>query len=198
MNRLQLWIAVMSGVTAIACTAQPSTPSARNSATGVAQASQGPTLTGSIAVAGDFGTSGTFATRAESLVGSNPAPAPEAATCADYAKGFGNVGTFAVPEVHTKGDHSVYFRGSISFGYSGPGTYRTGITPGLSGAASVTVGSSVGGATTLYNPRRGGNTTLTVASDGSGSFTFSRWASTETRGTNIAGYLDGTVQWTCR
>jgi len=191
-----LWIGVACGLIVVACSGQPSALSTHSPPTSRPTAGKGPTLIGSISVAGDFSISATFTTSAERVVGGFPTPASSMGTCAGYANGLGDPQAFATPEVATKGDTSLYFRAFIKFGYAGPRTYQSSSTPGLAGNAAVTVGN--GGPVTVYNPRRGGTTTLTVASDGSGTLSFSRWPSDETRGTNIAGYLDGTVRWSCQ
>jgi uncharacterized protein (TIGR02118 family) len=194
LKRAKRWICVTCGLIAVACSGQPSASSTHSPQPSTA--GQGPTLIGWISVAGDFSISSRFATSAEKVVGGFPTPASPTGTCAGYANGLGNPQAFAAPELTTKGDTSLYFRAFITFGYAGPGTYQSRSTPGLAGNAAVTVGT--GGPVTVYNPKRGGTTTLTVAPDGSGTLTFSRWPSDETRGTNIAGYLDGTLRWSCQ
>lgn len=190
---LKRGLTVAGGLLLVACTSPTGGPTPGPTA---ATLGHGPVLTGSISVQGDFTIASAFSTPAQLLVRASPAAAPATSTCVDYARGFHNTTGFVAPEVHTAGDPNVYFEATVA-GYAGPGTYSGRTIPGFNGAAAVTVGTP-SGATSVYNPRRGGTTTLTVAADGSGSLTFSRWTSTEVRGGNIAGYLDGTVQWVCR
>jgi len=160
--------------------------------------SRGPMLVGTIQVGGDFTITGTFASQAEVEVGVLPTAAPTSSTCAEYAAGSVSAATFVAPEIHTRSEPQLYFRASMNHGYTGPGTYNGGGSPGLTGVAAVTVASSVGGAVTIYNSKNRGITTLTVRPDGSGTITFSHWGSDETRAGIIAGYLYGSVSWTCQ
>lgn len=188
----RIWVAIAATTALVACAPQ-SAPSLTPSP---AVTRGAPMLTGSISVEGDFAIASTFVRPAQIQVGSSPSTAPATTSCVDYAKGFSHATAFAAPEIHTTGDPNVYFQATLT-GYKGPGTYSGRFVPGLNGAAAVTFGSP-SAAVQVYNPRRGGTTTLTVAADGSGSFTFSRWTTTEVRGGNIAGYLDGSVEWVCR
>lgn len=120
-------------------------------------------------------------------------------TCAAYAAGTD--GGFLAPQFDvTNDDHSLYFSGMVTSGYTGPGVYRTDTTPTLSGTISVGVG--VGGgqlpAYTILRSQINGSSTLTVHADGSGIFGFSAWGSTEVRGnTGSAASISGSVTWTC-
>lgn len=179
-----------------ACAGQSGSPSPKLTAS-PASSSRGPLLIGSVSVQGDYQISGDFSSRAEMEVGAVPTSAPASSTCTQYASGFGS-SRFVAPEVHSGTDPSLYVRATIDADYAGPGTYTNRGSPPVHGDATVSVGSSVGNVFTIYNSRQSGSATLTVAADGSGTLSFSRWGSTESRAGHIAGFLDGTVQWTCR
>jgi hypothetical protein len=187
--------AVESGSEHWKCLGGGPTPAATAIATGSQAAI---TLSGSIATWGDNRISGPFSGRAEMLAGPLPTGATAPSTCADYARGLGNAGTFVSPEIHTAGNPNVYFRASISLGYAGPGTYTSQTTPALSGSAAVSQESAQGPVVQVYNTKHGGSTTLTVRPDGSGTLTFTDWGTTEVRQGHIAGHLWGSIEWTCR
>ena len=153
---------------------------------------------GTVSTQGDQVIRATFDTPAELELAGSPSPASRSATCAGYADGLGVPGAFVVPEIHTTGDTSLYFRIVMRTGYAGPGSYSTQADPGLAGEIVVSINQAMSPVFSVYKSTRGGTGTLTVHPDGSGSFTFSTWGSDESRGTNIAGDLDGTIVWTCR
>lgn len=158
----------------------------------------GPILAGTVSVQGDYEISASFTTRVAEHAAGVPTPPAMPATCAAYARGFvasqdDNTRAFLPPVVQTTGKPAVFIRTTIGSGYAGPGTYNSNATPGLSGGATVQ-----GDAFTVYHSTTASQTVLTVQPDGSGTLSFSQWRSTEVRGGIIAGYLSGTVTWTCR
>ena len=191
-RRLPLVAAIL--LTACNSAAQSPTTIKRSATAG----GPGVMLAGSIDTTGDFKVSGSFTVRPEMQVGALPTPAPATATCSQYARGLGKADTFVSPEIHTSGNPNVYFRAIVNPGFSGPGTYTTQNAPGLTGAAIVSIEQGPGPSSQLYNTRHGGSTTLTVAADGSGTLTFTRWGSDEVRQGHIAGYLWGNIRWICR
>lgn len=179
-----------------ACSSPAQTPSTSKATT--AGGGSGVMLVGSIDTTGDFNITSAFTARPEMQVGALPTPAPAGTTCAEYANGVGNRSAFVSPEIHTAGNPNVYVRVVVSPGYAGPGSYTTENAPGLTGAAVVSIEQGPGPALQLYNSRHGGSTTLTVAADGSGTLTFTRWGTDEVRQGHIAGHLWGTIRWECR
>lgn len=175
-----------------------SPPSPASSAPEHTAAAGGPSLRGTITVSGDYNMSTGFTTHAVVQRGGFTTPAPVGTTCADYARGFGASPSFTAPEIQTAGDHALYLRASVDGVYTGPGTYTTeSAARSLSGSAIVTVPSSAGPAFTVYNSKIHGTTALTVHADGSGTLTFDDWGDDENRAGHIAGYLSGSVTWTC-
>jgi hypothetical protein len=166
----------------------------------------GPQLVGKLSVGGQFAASADFTAPADIEVGGIQTPAPSGTTCAAYAQGYPNDAThgggvgFDSPGPQTTGTTAmpgVYLAVSLPTGYHGPGTYSGRSIAALSGAATVAVETAQGPAYSVFHSR-GGDTTLTVASDGSGSVTFSRWANDETRAGNGTGDLNGVMTWSCR
>jgi len=163
---------------------QPGTPS-------------GPHLQGTLHVQGDYDITTSFDTPAQADGTGGVGPLPDSASCSQYAKGFGTAGTFEVPQIDAVGDTTLYLTGGMTSGYSGPGTYSSASNPGLTGEAVVSTSGGQGPIFATYRSQRAGSSTLIVSADGSGKLTLTEWGSTETRGTNIAGALDGTLIWTC-
>lgn len=162
-----------------------------------------PVLSGSVSIAGQFVATDSFTTPAEVEVAGSQTPAPSGSTCADYARGYaqdadhGGGRGFDAPIVQTTGAPGVYLSISLPTGYQGPGTYSGKRFPVLSGIASIAVNSAEGPAYSLFHSH-GGETTFTVAADGSGTAQLTGWVNDETRGGNQTGVITGTVTWTCR
>lgn len=196
LSRFCRGVLIAGTVFTAACSSQAQTPIAKPTAN--AGGGSGVRLVGSIDTTGDFAVSGSFTVRPDMQVGPLPTPAPASATCSQYARGLGDGHSFVSPEIHTSGNPNVYFRAVISPGFSGPATYSSNTAPGLSGVAIVSIEQGQGPSLQVYNTRHGGSTTLTVGADGSGTLTFTRWGTDEVRQGHIAGYLWGTIRWTCR
>lgn len=196
--RLRALTIALAGIVLAACLPGTAGSSPTASARPPSQPSSGPELAGSVSVQGDYELSASFTTRVAEHAEGVPTPPAMPASCAEYAMGFqatsqdDNARAFLPPVVQTTGKPAVFIRSMISSGYGGPGTYNSNATPGLSGGATVQ-----GDAFTVYHSTTGSTTTLTVQPDGSGTLSFSRWRSTEVRGGIIAGYLSGTVTWSC-
>jgi hypothetical protein len=159
----------------------------------------GPTLSGMVTTAEDATLTTTFRVPLQIVADRQPTPAPESLGCTAYAAG--QAGMFAAPQFEEKiDDHSVYFRGFMTAGYSGPATYKSDTAATLGGTIVVGMGMASGQlpAYTIFRSNIGGSSTLTVKADGSGRFDFSEWGSTEVRGnTGSAASISGTVSWTC-
>jgi hypothetical protein len=187
---------LLVALVAIGCS-QPSASSSSSASPRTPSGHGGVRLSGSIETSGDFRVTGSFTADAAMVVGPIPTPAPDTATCTKYARGLGNPGTFVSPAIHTTGNPSVFVQVVINPGYTGPGTYMQS-SLGFSGTASVSIQQGQGPVYQVYNTRHGGTATLTVAADGSGTLVFTKWGSDEVRQGHIAGFLWGTIQWTCR
>ena len=161
------------------------------------ETSSGAHVKGTLQVSGDYDLQTSFDTPAPADIGGKTQPVSESTTCAQYAKGAGTPGTFEVPQVNASGDTTLYLTGGMTSGYAGPKTYTTTSNKGLTGEIVVSTPQGPGSAFTIYRSARGGTATLTVKPDGSGTLRFNEWGSTETRGTNIAGAVEGTLDWTC-
>ena len=209
--RCSVVVAVMFAVAACAPNGTPtaqgsSAPSAPAASASATPTSAGPALVGKLSIGGQFVASANFTTPAGIEVGGIQTPAPLGTTCAEYAKGYpndaqhgGGVG-FDSPGPQTTGTAAtpgVYLAVSLPTGYHGPGTYNGQSITALSGAATVAVETAQGPAYSVFHSRSG-ETILTVAPDGSGSVTFSRWANDETRGGNGTGDINGVMTWSCR
>jgi len=204
-------IAVMFALAGCASTGTPtaqvsSAPSSPDASASATSTYDGPELVGKLSVGGQFVASANFTAPADIEVSGVQTPAPSGTTCADYAKGYpndaqhGGGAGFDTPGPQTTGTAAtpgVYLAVSLPTGYHGPGTYSGRTTAALSGAATVAVQTAQSPAYSVFHAR-GGETTLTVAADGSGSVTFSRWANDETRGGNGTGFINGVMTWTCR
>jgi hypothetical protein len=209
--RRSIVVAVISAVAACAPAGTPATqgspaPSFPAASASTTPTSGGPELVGKLSIGGQFAASANFTAPAGIEVSGIQTPAPPETTCADYAKGYpndaqpgGGVG-FDSPGPQTTGTAAtpgVYLAVSLPTGYHGPGTYSGKSSTALSGAATVAVETAQGPSYSVFHSR-GGETTLTVASDGSGSVTFSRWANDETRAGNGTGDINGAMTWSCR
>jgi hypothetical protein len=168
----------------------------------------GPRLTGTISVTGGVQLTSTFSTPAAQEVAGTQTPAPVGSTCAEYAMGFdrpsqdGGGKSFDAPEVHSaKVNHqSIYVSVSIGKGYTGPGTYDSRRNSSLQGYAGQDVENPTGVATTPFDSRIHGLTTLTVNPDGSGSMNLVDWGSTEVHGAVGAGgvSINASITWVCQ
>ena len=157
-----------------------------------------PHLQGTLSVNGDYDIETNFDIPAPAATVSGPAsPAAGPSTCADYAKGGGTAGTFELPSVEASDDTTLYLTAQMTSGYTGPRMYTNAATPGLTGQVVVSTSAGQGPIFTTYRSARGGSSRLRVNRDGSGTLSFSDWGSTETRGTYIAGFIDGVMTWTC-
>jgi len=181
---------------AACATRAPATLSARASPSAGA-----PRLAGTISVNGGVTLTSRFSSTAQIDVDGTVTPAPTASTCADFARGMQpDPAAFAAPTVETAGDTTVYLRATIAAGYRGAGTYTSRSNPALTGTLVYGSGMGTGqkGVFTVFRSSIHGNTTLTVAADGSGMLEFSDWGSDEYKGGKGTVDVSGTVTWRCR
>lgn len=181
-----------------ACATTPSVPPRSTPASSRTAAPRGPVLAGTVHTSEDVTLDSSFRAGADSAVSGAALTSPPASSCAAYAASPG--GVFFPPEFDVVAeDHSLYFSASAA-GYHGPGDYASAGTGTMTGTISVGVG--VGGAQqpaySIFRSMIGGSSSMTVRTDGSGTFTFSEWGSDEVRGnTGSAASISGTVTWTC-
>ena len=160
----------------------------------------GPRLSGTVETAADAVINAAFTAPLQVLNHQAATAAPRGTTCTQYAAG--SDGSFLAPQFDiTSNGHSLYFQGMVASGYSGPGTYSSDTTSTLTG--TVSVGANVGPGQqptySIFRSQIGGQSSITVHDDGSGTFTFSDWGSDEVRGnTGSAASISGAVTWTCR
>ncbi len=156
-------------------------------------------LTGTVKTAEDANLSVSFRSPIEVLTNQDPTPAPLGVGCAEYAAG--TAGGFVAPVLDvTSDDHGIYFQGTVTKGYRGPGVYQSSPEASLGGTISIAVGVAEGQqpAYSIFRSSINGTSTLTVHPDGSGAFDFSEWGSDEVRGAaGSAASISGSVTWTC-
>ncbi|MBV9100312.1 MAG: hypothetical protein JOZ46_03935 [Candidatus Dormibacteraeota bacterium] len=143
---------------------------------------------------GAYSVSGAFTARPEIVLGGSATPAPAGYSCADYAAGrLGSNGEFALPEVETHGDPSVYVHLTVTAGYTGAGTYDSSTGHNVTGGAVVTEGNtSNGGFLDAFRAASDTTISVTVHPDGSGVVNALNWYSSDSDSE-----LSGVITWTC-
>lgn len=197
---VQAVVLVFAFAVLTACAAAPAAPAAARSTPASTRtgAARGPVLVGSVQTSEDITLDTSFRSGVDSAVSGALLASPPASTCAAYAGSPS--GVFFPPEFDVvAADHSFYFAATAA-AYHGPGGYQSPGNGSLTG--TISVGAGVGGAQqttyTIFRSTIGGSSSMTVRSDGSGTFTFADWGSDEVRGTTgSAASISGTVTWTC-
>lgn len=201
LHRAPFSICAAVAFVAVSCTSTP-TPTVHASSPTVMPSSGygGPMLAGMVSISGQFVVTASFAVPVEVGAGAHQTAAPSGMTCGDYANGYSansQAQSFDSPAAQTGGSPSVYVSVTLPTGYNGPGTYSARTSPALTGVATVAVTTAEGPSYYVFRSQ-GGDTTLSVAADGSGTVLLSNWPDTESRGGNGTGRITGTVSWMCR
>ena len=151
-------------------------------------------LSGTVSITGAYTVTTGFSTLARTLTAPG-ASAGSTASCAEFAAGTriaADTTAFLGPQVESADASAAAFDVVVDSGFHGPGTYSESDTPGLGGVVEVTIPPASAPQYDTFTSRRGADTQLSVAANGSGHVAFSHWYRHASDS-----YISGTFDCTC-